>query len=268
MPASLMDGHFFVIMKNDSHGEARRMVAAFTLMELLVVMTILAVLAGVGFGGWNYYRGLATSAVCSSNLRQLSAAVGMYCSDNLGFFPPYVTDGENGRKNWFFGSESGGGSEGERDLDREAGPLYPYIREVGSIEVCPGFDYGNAVWKPKFKGASYGYGYNWHLGGQLNGKPMNMARLSGGSRVIVFGDCGQVNTFQAPASRKNPMIEEFYLINETDKTIHFRHAKKANILFVDGHVEAFKPCQGTEDERIPGEIVGRITPRGSMEYLK
>lgn len=245
--------------------------AAFTLVELLVVVVIIAILSSLAFGGMKIYRGLATRSVCSSNLRQLAAATNLYCSEHGGFFPPYVTyDGDGGR-GWFFGYESSpsGTAEGDRVLDREAGPLYPYITSVGKIEVCPGFNYGKAVWKAKFEGASYGYGYNWWLGGKLAGAPLrNVASLSSGSRVILFGDCAQVNTFQTPASPSNPLLEEFYIIDERERTVHFRHGGRANVVFVDGHVEVFKPFPGTEINLVPGEVLGRITKRNSLEYLR
>ena len=237
---------------------------------MLVVIGIMSTLSILAMGGWKVYRGLATGAVCSTSLKQLAAATGLYCSDHNGDFPPYVQKGPSGGRLWYFGLEnsSAGAGEGSRDLDRSQGVLYPYIQEVGKIEVCPGFNYGSALWKPKFKGASYGYGYNWLLGGRLTAVPANVGSLSSGARVVLFGDCGQVNNFQPPASASKPMIEEFYIINETDKTVHFRHGGRANMGFVDGHVESMKPAKGTEDRRIPGELVGRITPRGSLDYLR
>lgn len=241
----------------------------FTLIELLVTITIVALLSSLTFAGWKQFRGSATCAVCSNNLRQLSAATNLYLGDNNGFFPSYLKAAPGGRM-WWFGLETslGGAAEGSRDLDVTKGPLYPYIDEVGKVEVCGAFNYNGALWKPKFKGASYGYGYNWILGGRISGMPMNVATLRSGAGVILYGDCGQVNTFQAPASQSNPLIEEFYLINETDKTIHFRHNGRANILFVDGHVESFKPYAGTVDTTVRGEITGRITPKGSFDMLR
>ncbi|QIF03518.1 H-X9-DG-CTERM domain-containing protein [Roseimicrobium sp. ORNL1] len=241
-----------------------------TLVELLVTMCVMAVLATVVFGGYRTFVSLATRANCSSNLRQLGSAVHLYVSDNGGFFPPYVKNNRDGSREWYFGKEpyQPGTSEGDRELDREAGPLYPYIQTVGSVEVCKGFNYGAAIWKAKFKGASYGYGYNWALGGRMTGRCMNISALRNGSSVILMGDCGQVNTFQAPASPGKPMIEEFYIINESYKTIHFRHANRANILFVDGHVESMEAFPGTEDRRVKGELLGRVTKAGSTEMLK
>ncbi|TLD68593.1 hypothetical protein FEM03_21990 [Phragmitibacter flavus] len=244
---------------------------AFTLVELLVSITIFLIVCTLGFSGVKFYKGLASKSVCSSNLRQLAAATNMYCADHMGFFFPYVTYGSDGSRTWYFGKENSppGTAEGDRDLDKEAGPLYEYIQAVGSIEMCPGFDYGSAVWKEKFKGASYGYGYNWWLGGRSTGRVlMNVANIKSGARTMLFGDCAQANTFQPPASASNPMLEEFYIIDQTERTVHFRHANKANILFVDGHVESFDVFPGTEVRKVEGELLGRITAKGSMEYLK
>ena len=245
-----------------------RRARGFTLVELLVSVLIIAILSTLTFSGYRTWVNMSAKAACSNNLRMLATATNLYLGDNNNFYPPYVKKSENGRM-WFFGEETSapGVAEGDRELNKEAGPLYPYIQQVGKIEVCRGFNYGSALWKAKFKGASYGYGYNWILGGRTTGKPMNAAQLTGPS-VILFGDCGQVNTFQAPASAAKPMIEEFYIINEKDKTVHFRHGGRANMGFVDGHVESMKPAKGTEDRRIPGELVGRITPRGSLDYLR
>ena len=249
---------------------ARAHRSAFTLIELLVALGIVSVhLASLAVSLSKGARSATHRAACASNLRQLGVAVRLYINDNNNFFPPYVQKTREGTV-WYFGREAGaGGAEGERELDREAGPLYPYIQQVGSIEVCPAFNYGNALYKAKFKGASWGYGYNWKLGGGWSGRePMNIAQLGRPSRVIVFGDCAQANDFQAPASADNPMLEEFYIINETYKTIHFRHGHRANLLFADGHVDGMQMLDGHRDDRLESESLGRITPEGSFEYLE
>ena len=241
----------------------------FTLTEIIVTIAIVATLASIAVGLSAGARKVAHNATCTSNLRQLGIAVRLYLNDHDNTFPPYVQYNEKGTV-WYFGLEGGsGGAEGERDLNREAGPLFPYIQQVGSIEVCPSFDYENALYKPKFKGASWGYGYNWKLGGGWSGRnPMRIDQLSSQSKVIVFGDCAQANTFQAPASPDNPMLEEFYILNESFKTVHFRHNHRANFLFADGHVEAHGMHEGTRDDNLKSESLGRITPVGSTKYLE
>jgi prepilin-type processing-associated H-X9-DG protein len=64
------------------------------------------------------------------------------------------------------------------------------------------------------------------------------------------------------------MLEEFYMIENTYQTIHFRHGGCANMLFLDGHVEKFSMYPGTLNTILPSANVGRITPVGSMQYLQ
>jgi prepilin-type processing-associated H-X9-DG protein len=107
------------------------------------------------------------------------------------------------------------------------------------------------------------------LGGMTNAtRVLNSTQVSSQSHVILFADCGQVNTFQPPATSGNPMMEEFYEIDSSSATIHFRHNNHANLLFVDGHVESWKPYPGTEDRRVANELFGRVTPVGSTNMLK
>jgi prepilin-type processing-associated H-X9-DG protein/prepilin-type N-terminal cleavage/methylation domain-containing protein len=236
---------------------------AFTLAELLVTLGIIAVLAAMMLAGLGRIRSVAQGAHCANSLRQLGAAAHMYLSDHEQRFFAYVQGTPDGTL-WYFGLERNAGSsaEGSRDLDRTKAPLYPYVQTVGGIEVCPSFPYGSALWKPKFKGASWGYGFNTSLSNA------NVLTLDRPSRVILFGDCAQVNNFQPPASAKKPMIEEFYMIEQSFKTIHFRHGGLANLLFVDGHVEAMPLFPGTADTRLPDASVGRVAPVGSMELLR
>jgi prepilin-type N-terminal cleavage/methylation domain-containing protein/prepilin-type processing-associated H-X9-DG protein len=59
----------------------------FTLIELLVVVGIVAVLIAILLPVLGRARAQANRAVCLSNIRQLGAAILMYCNDNKGYFP-------------------------------------------------------------------------------------------------------------------------------------------------------------------------------------
>lgn len=65
--------------------------SGFTLMELLVVLTIIAILAGLASLGLSQARDKATRAVCASNLRQIGQAIGQHVNDT-DRLPGYIWD--------------------------------------------------------------------------------------------------------------------------------------------------------------------------------
>src|SRR5579862_7341521 len=60
---------------------------AFTLVELLTVIAIIAVLAALLLPVFSAARGSARSIVCVSNLRQIGLAIKMYDQDYDDFYP-------------------------------------------------------------------------------------------------------------------------------------------------------------------------------------
>ncbi len=65
----------------------QRTVKGFTLVELLVVITIIAILAAILFPVFARTREKARSASCQSNLRQIGTAIRIYVSDSDGKMP-------------------------------------------------------------------------------------------------------------------------------------------------------------------------------------
>jgi prepilin-type processing-associated H-X9-DG protein/prepilin-type N-terminal cleavage/methylation domain-containing protein len=238
--------------------------SAFTLLELVVTVAVILIVAVLSIAGVNQVKPIVQSAYCANSLHQLAVATDFYLNDHQHKFFAYCKVEATG-KLWYFGFEtygSLGSSEGDRIIDQTQSPLYPYVEQAGGIQVCPSFPYGQAIWKPKYQGASWGYGFNTFLSDE------SFYNIRSPSQVLLFGDCAQVNNFQPPAYANHPMLEEFYMIDNTYQTIHFRHGGSANILFLDGHVEKFSMYPGTLDTRLPGANVGRITPFQSMQYLQ
>src|SRR5439155_25625600 len=85
----------------------------FTLVELLVVVAIIALLAGILIPVFAQAREKGRQTYCLSNLRQMGAAMMLYTEDHDGFYPPAV------------------GRVGRRPIDFDAswmGFLLPYVK--------------------------------------------------------------------------------------------------------------------------------------------
>ncbi|MGZ4963508.1 MAG: prepilin-type N-terminal cleavage/methylation domain-containing protein [Limisphaerales bacterium] len=230
----------------------------FTLIELLVVIAIISILAALLLPVLARSKQSAQKIKCMSDLQQLGIATHLYWDENNGDCFRYFYGATNGGALYWFGWIENGPEE-TRAFDAKQGALFPYLQGRG-VEICPSLNYSSTTFKYKATGAAYGYGYNLNLSTNSAKPPISTRQIMRPAGTVLFADAAQVNTFQAPASVDNPMLEEFYyLSSDTNQpNAHFRHRQRSNVLFCDAHVAPEQMVEGTLDQRLPKENVGLL----------
>jgi len=231
---------------------------AFTLLELLIVIAIICLLAGLLLPVLGRGKTSAKRMTCVNNLRQLSFAAHMYWDDNNGNCFRYGGTAKNGGQLYWFGW-IGPGSEGTRAFEAQPGTLYPYL-PAQSTDACPALNDFLSRFKLKATGPTVGFGYNLFLSAMPPAPPIKSSRIVNTPETALFADAAQINTWQAPASPQNPMLEEWYYIDDSSEhpNGHFRHTERANVVFCDGHVGPEKWVAGSLDAKLPSQCVGRL----------
>jgi prepilin-type N-terminal cleavage/methylation domain-containing protein/prepilin-type processing-associated H-X9-DG protein len=237
----------------------------FTLVELLVVIGVIAVLAGLVAPALSRAKDRARLTECRNNLRQWGLGLQMYLDDNRDLYPYFAVRGSVNRSRWY-------------DL------LSPYTRiewpllltnanSQFGIHVCPGYRRigGNYL----FAAGSYGYNvagvaypvtqFGLGLGGKTTTftppslieevAPTRLSDITIPSDMIAIADTSPIKSPSGPLlglDELNPNTILYWVpppfsdlpsddvFSITLRAVAKRHANRWNTLFCDGHVESLK----------------------------
>jgi prepilin-type N-terminal cleavage/methylation domain-containing protein/prepilin-type processing-associated H-X9-DG protein len=214
-------------------------VSFFTLIELLVVIAIIAILASMLLPALNQARDKAKSIKCVSNIKQIQTALITYTSDFDGFLVP-GSDVNNNVRWW--GTRTSSSADWENN-----GPLMPYLGNSEGAKKCPSTPGIDKISSDAFEKGSGGYGYNnQYLGSTMYCSPWpncyNLPKISmirRPAKTVAFTDAAeQKNGKLIEASECTSPKYAAYPTFNASPTIHFRHASRANVGWVDGHASS------------------------------
>ncbi len=216
--------------------------SAFTLLELLVVITIISILAAMLLPTLAGAKERAKMARCLSNHRQIGIAFQLYRDDHLTKFPPIGP----GNRAWSF--QFGGGDPspkvGPLPVAATNRPLWSYTKNRDLFR-CPadrGIDTPQYSWRSWFEALGTSYKYNENPGAQtrspLADPVMGLALkpeawIPSPSRHILMHDVPAL-----PDTGEPPVFNYSHHSHGPSTVTSFRAIRDrsiAPILFVDGH---------------------------------
>lgn len=191
---------------------------AFTLVELLVVILIIAILALLGFAAAGRFAESGKQATTAGRLRQVHVLQMAFAQDNNGKLTPFYTDAD--RTSW-------------------QKRLFPYLNLIGNNRSDPKLVL-NSPYHTNNTGNQASFGMNNFMsdGGQWN---FRIVRVPEPSKIILAGDMVQANTdFMNTSDGGN-----WYGTGFVWGLPAYRHAgkKKAMMLFMDGHTELLSEAE-------------------------
>ncbi len=198
---------------------------AFTLIELLVTVAVIGLLVAFVLPALSKARDYGRRAYCVNNLRQLGLIVAMYADENNGMLPRF------GYK------VTPQGPPGQHKVEIEfTNGASDILKIKRGLLLCPSDRTGSAI---QFGGSPsnkipISYFYNFQLY-WLNYRTPGL-NLSG-TTVFFDGDSKTGNLGGGWWMPKNPGGGGKDITKLNANHLDRRHFKKANVVFLDGHVE-------------------------------
>lgn len=220
----------------------KRTSAAFTLVELLVALAVIAILVALLLSAVQGARDRGDATQCVSNLRQLALANLSYAGEHDGQY--VIAQDQTNRIRWHGVRDS---VEGK--FDPTQGPLAPYLGTEGRVKLCPTLK-NVLTGDQSFEDGTGGYGYN---AAYIGGTPLNtwaaerIGRVEQPARTVMFTDTAfpraeglQEYAYCEPWQTEYPLLR---FRGALSASVHFRHLGKANVAWCDGHVTSEPPTK-------------------------
>ena len=211
---------------------------AFTLVELLVVIGVIAVLVAILLPALSSARASAKSVACLSNLRQLATAAHAYAIEHQGFYPIAQYSADHADFAYGYGWDFTlvlDKATSKRSI--QPGILWPRGTDA-RIQQCPAFEGGSSTLMDPYTGYNYNTSYIGRGEGELIVAPAKASQVRSPSTTAIFGDGQWANGANKFMRSPNPSPSDSHIAARHAGTQGFRHRGRTNVAFCDGHAES------------------------------
>ena len=219
-----------------------RRVTAFTLVELLVVIAVIALLISILIPALSRAREQANKVKCLSNLRQLGMAFVMYAGDNKQLFPFHADIGGMFAEDWIYWEQ-------QRDPKRSAVAKYIGNINPGAFR-CPSDRLNRPrILVPSWGPYQYSYTFNYKFAsnvlphvklGSIRHTPEKMMLMEEDEISLDDGNfhpelVGTNIENYLGTRHEYPRINDWQKWNTRPLTQRPDRDQRGNIAFADGH---------------------------------
>ena len=227
---------------------SRVKIRIFTLIELLIVVAIITILAGLLLPALNKAKLSALASSCINNQKQIGLALQSYTGDCNGYFPhaSYDLAGRTPNITWGYSLYEGGYIKDNKVLFCEAAAPKFTKPDTGVDRSRKGGSY-NCVVKPKelanYQYINYGINYNYLASNHGNWYSTDIYEFVTQKMERIKNPAGKVMTADAMDERNGGtgrhLLAYWYNPGVTNN-MHACHSNGSNILWCDGHVSYWK----------------------------
>ena len=217
----------------------RSMPHKFTLVELLIVIAIIAILAGLLLPALNRAQDMARGSICQNQLRQLGSILFMY-EHEYAAYPMWANNPTENKNynNWLHDLFICGLLKSPRILFCPTAARYA----SGSLKrYCdPGTGMKILSSNNPYYWLHTGYGINSYMASRLQEK-MNANAVKNPSSKVLLADSFEITA----TAGCGPTERVLHYAHATEGQMQDRHSSgtATNILYCDGHVSAVKKAR-------------------------